>query len=275
MKPESIMHSDLLDILFEDRNKSYGAYALRKEYPRRLIKSLSVIVALMLALLSLQFVKKEPKKKGPGDIPDTHVTIVKFEPPTKPQTSAPAIRKPSHVLPPSPAIKNVVPRIVSDTLVKDPIPTDKDLDAHAIADSATAGAAGSIGTASEASTGGDGSGKGDQKSDVEVEPKIVAAPDVAPEFPGGVDGWIKFLRKNLRPKQSDEAYNVRVVVNFLVNEDGTISEFQILQSGGADFDNEVLRVMKKSPKWNAGICHGHKVKVYHAQPVIFVNQSDE
>jgi protein TonB len=229
----------------------------------------------MLALVCLQFVKKDSIKHHSFIIPEPKVAIIDLKPAPKPPVSEPAMKKPVTPKPATATIKNFMPRIVADTFKIDPTPTLKDLETHVTADSTTDGPPGSGATVSAPASGSIAAGNGEGKDNSEAEPKIVAAPDVAPEFPGGVDGWVRFLKKNLRPKESDETYNVRVVVNFLVNEEGTISELRIIQSGGTDFDNEVLRVMRKSPKWNAGIYQGHKVKVYHSQPVIFMNQSDE
>jgi protein TonB len=275
MKPESIMHSDLLDILFEGRNKSYGAYALRKEYPKQLMKSLLVIVLFIVALLFIQYFAGDATNKNSGVIlPNPDVPVIKFVDLPIQHTPPPPKKLPA-LRPPTATVPNAPPIIVDDP-PKLKMPTIDQLDKSNIGDSTVEGPPAPFNSSpTPVATGDNGNGKGDEKNNTNVQPEIVSAPDVAPAFPGGTDGWVRFLKKNLRPKESDEAYKVKVIVNFIVNEDGTLSELRIIQSGGAEFDNEVLRVMRKSPKWNPGIYHGHQVKVYHSQPVIFMNQADE
>ena len=76
------------------------------------------------------------------------------------------------------------------------------------------------------------------------------APDRQPQFPGGNQAWLAFLNTHLRPPQDLESGEKRVVnIRFFVDVDGTIANFQVARSGGNVFDNEVIRVLKKMPKW--------------------------
>jgi protein TonB len=273
MKPELIMRSDLLDILFEGRNKSYGAYALRKEYPKELMKALSVVGLILISLLLYSFIDKGDKKSKHVNLPPETETVVKFLNNSKPME--PLVKKTPAVKPPVATVANPVPHIVPDELAKPKTKTTKELEQAIISDSTVDGQPVTFSSSPSPASNGDGNGVKETIDSNSFQPEIFSAPDVAAEFPGGTDGWVRFLKKNLRPKESDDAYKVTVIVSFVVNEDGTISDLHITQSGGEEFDNEVMRVMKKSPKWNAGIYHGKNVKVYHSQPVIFVNQSDE
>jgi protein TonB len=202
---------------------------------------------------------------------DRDVTPIKFVEPNR-QAPPPVMKKPALPKPPVATIVNPPPVIVPNDNFISKSPTVEEL--TVISDSAVQGTgteASPVTTPSKT----EGNGKDEQKGNSDAQPEIIRAPDVAPEFPGGPEGWTRFLKRNLRPKESDEAYNVTVIINFVVNEDGTLSDLKIIRSGGTEFDNEVLRVMRKSPTWNAGIYHGNKVKVYHAQPVIFINRPDE
>jgi len=57
MQPEIILQSDVLDIIFENRNKAYGAYALRKQYDRRLLGSVSLVITCILIWFLFSFFK--------------------------------------------------------------------------------------------------------------------------------------------------------------------------------------------------------------------------
>jgi len=274
MQPEMILKSDLLDILFESRNKSYGAYPLRKEYPRRLWKSMGIVLLLITVSLSIPFFNRNNlNEKGSIILVNDSVVIHQYELP-KEKPPQPLAKLSSPKLPAA-TIVNPPPVIVPDDMQNNKTPTVAELESSIIGDSIKAGPPVDF-NSNPAPAGGSNKGTEQEKeNNIDVQPEIVFSPEVRPEFPGGVEGWRRFLQKNLKSRESDEAYKITVIVKFVVNEDGSISNLEIAQSGGQEFDNEVLRVMKKSPKWIAGSNGGRKVKVYHAQPVVFINQVDE
>jgi len=274
MKPEMILQSDLLDILFESRNKSYGAYPLRKEYPRRLWKSVGIVLLLITFSLCIPFFNKNNiKERGTVILLNDSVVIHQYELP-KEKPPQPMVKL-SALKPPAATIVNPPPVIVSDDMQNNKTPTVDELQNSIISDSAKEGPPVDFNSNSAPIGGNDKGNEQAKENNNNVQPEIVWSPEVRPEFPGGVEGWRRFLQKNLKSRESDETYKITVIVKFVVNEDGSISNIEIAQSGGQEFDNEVLRVMKKSPKWIAGSNGGRKVKVYHAQPVVFINQVDE
>lgn len=103
---------------------------------------------------------------------------------------------------------------------------------------------------------------------VETEAGPIDNPDVQPTYPGGPEALRRFLEKNLQaPEELSEAVQVRI--KFVVGNDGNLESFDIVQSGGDEFNNEVIRVLKKMPQWNAGKKGGRSVKVYCYLPVTF------
>jgi periplasmic protein TonB len=110
--------------------------------------------------------------------------------------------------------------------------------------------------------------------DTTIYDQIFSKVEIAPEFPGGVKAWQRFLEKNLDPKI---AYNsgapsgsYRVVVQFIVESDGNLHSLKPLTTHGYGMEEEIIRVMKKSPKWVPGIQNGRQVKCYHAIPVTLI-----
>jgi TonB family protein len=95
--------------------------------------------------------------------------------------------------------------------------------------------------------------------------------DVMPEFPGGKAQMNQWLSRRLRyPKAAkDEMIEGRVVVQFVVNLDGSISEPNILKGIGGGCDEEAIRVIKQMPNWVPGELNGHAVPVYKAIPIVF------
>lgn len=92
-----------------------------------------------------------------------------------------------------------------------------------------------------------------------------------PEFPGGIDKLMSFLNSNIRyPKTAyDKNIQGRVVVQFVVEKDGTPTEFKVMRSVDPDLDNEALRVLSEMPKWKPGMQKGQAVRVKYTVPVSF------
>lgn len=93
------------------------------------------------------------------------------------------------------------------------------------------------------------------------------------DFRGGEQGWIQFLQRNLKasvPVKNDAPFGIyQVVVQFVVAEDGTISDIKPLTRFGYGMEEEVVRMLNKSPKWIPAHQFGKKVKAYRRQPVSF------
>jgi TonB family protein len=91
------------------------------------------------------------------------------------------------------------------------------------------------------------------------------------QFPGGIESFRKFLTKNLvTPDDLQTDEKKTVLVRFKVDVDGSISNAQILKSGGEKYDTEVLRVLNKMPKWVPATQNGVKVATWFTQPVSFI-----
>ncbi len=100
-------------------------------------------------------------------------------------------------------------------------------------------------------------------------------PARAPGFPGGDSIWIKFLYRNLkRPPGLEAGETKTVVVQFLVNADGDVNDIQIRQSAGSSFDSEVLRVLKRMPKWKPAITNGRPADAVVTQSVTFFRANE-
>lgn len=92
-----------------------------------------------------------------------------------------------------------------------------------------------------------------------------------PEFPGGMKELLKFLQDNVKYPESAMKKNVqgRVIVQFVVEKDGTPTEFNVVRSVDPDLDAEALRVLKTMPKWKPGMQRGEVVRVKFTVPVAF------
>lgn len=126
--------------------------------------------------------------------------------------------------------------------------------------------------------------KQDAKEETVAPDSVVAAPidsvakekayDVVeqmPEFPGGMKEMLKFFQDNVKYPESAMKNNVqgRVIVQFVVEKDGTPTEFNVVRSVDPDLDAEALRVLKTMPKWKPGMQKGEVVRVKFTVPVTF------
>ena len=265
MNAETILQSDILDILFENRNKQYGAYQLRKEYDKRLLKAILAILSIVLLFFVWNFLNSKRNAEANGLTPITsdtavHLTkvVIPKEPPPPPKPKQPVA-----------SIINPVPVIVPDQDVKDTLHAIDDLTDKVISDKNVQGPA-SISDNETATSQLPVSGKAIE-STTEAELKIIEAPEMMPEFPGGTAALLRFLSKNLQvPEDAPEpGQRVKVPVKFVVNKDGNLSDVEFLTRTDNVFRKEILRVVAKMPRWKPGWQHGKTVAVYYTIPIIF------
>ena len=103
------------------------------------------------------------------------------------------------------------------------------------------------------------------------EEEIFVAVEQQAEFPGGMPALMKWLSNNIRYPEAAQQNDVqgRVVVKFIVEKDGSVSQAQIVKGVDKDLDKEALRVVNKMPKWQAGKNNGVAVRSYFTLPVQF------
>lgn len=268
MKADAILKADILDIIFDNRNKNYSAYSLRKFYNNRLYKALGLTLALATVFVVFSFFNKE-NALPISIISDPFVMSpppVKADPvPKKPKEKASPQKSASpYIKPPTQIFTNniQVKKIDNASKIEDlndniqigsehleGKPADKLVvpaklpDAHGNADAF--------------------------KLDVDkITPSIFA--EVMPIYPGGMQALKNFLEKNLKnPQDIDEGQNIKVKIRFIVGYDGNLKGFETIQDGGSAFNNEVIRVLKKMPQWIPGKTKGENVSVYCTIPVNF------
>ena len=264
MTSQQILQSDFLDILFENRNKLYGAYHLRRVYNSHLLKAIGGTALLVGALLFVEG-SSTNEIRPPYNPDDFKITSVAL--PTEKKPEVPKQKKVE------PASQKQVKQEVLITRLKpvetllNPPATQKQLENSGIGSIKVDGAPSTgIPTAPQLPFN-NGGGDSDNASDKYEAP----LPSRQPQFPGGPEAWANFLNRHLRPPQDVDAGEKRMsMIRFSVDETGIITNFQIVQSGGSEFDNEVIRVLKKMPKWLPALQNGKPIAVSFTQPVTFV-----
>lgn len=264
MTSQQILSSDVIDILFEHRNKQYGAYRLRKDYPKELGKA--VVMAVSFAFLLLFFIRPSAAetfvKPEDGKIVIVQqVALPEEKKPEPPQQQKQMPKVPVRQVKAIDQFKFVKKDVV------DPVPTQDMMMKAAISDITTHGT--DVGTIQPTRiTETKGAGNAVEK---EPEPVKELIPDKQPQFPGGAQAWAAFLSRHLVAPETLETGEKRtVLIRFYVAEDGGITNFQVVQSAGHSFDNEVIRVLRKMPKWTPAIQGGRTIPVSFTQQVTFV-----
>ena len=108
-------------------------------------------------------------------------------------------------------------------------------------------------------------------ADSTAKEEVFMVAEQMPEFPGGMKELLKFLQNNLKYPENAMKNNVqgRVIVQFVVEKDGTLTEFKVARSVDPDLDAEALRVLQIMPKWKPGMQRGKIVRVKFTVPVSF------
>jgi protein TonB len=268
MEPNQIKDADILDILFDGRNKEYGAYELRKTYNRRMVKSMVVMGSVVILVLVGGVVSGLGKMKRGARIMIEDSVNLKEVADRKPVV--PLVPK----LPPPPVaqIRMVTVRIVPDAQAnKKEAPPE-----NAAANDVQIGKANIAGDASgdavgPPATGGAVSGVVAAPKKTDEETPFIPIEKEA-EFPGGVQAWARFLNKTLRYPDQAMSADIQgiVMVEFIVDADGSVSDVKAVsgpEEGG--LREEAIRVIKKSGKWVPALQNGRYVRAYRRQPVIF------
>lgn len=108
-------------------------------------------------------------------------------------------------------------------------------------------------------------------ADSTAKEEVFMVAEQMPEFPGGMKEMLKFLQENVKYPENAMKNNVqgRVIVQFVIEKDGTPTEFKVLRSVDPDLDAEALRVLQTMPKWKPGMQRGEVVRVKYTVPVSF------
>ena len=108
-------------------------------------------------------------------------------------------------------------------------------------------------------------------SSLDDEPLPVRVVEQLPEYPGGMGEFVRWLSKNLQYPASARQLKQqgRVVVSFIVNRDGTISDAKIARSASSLFDAEAMRVIRMMPRWKPGVQGGKPCRTMVAVPIVF------
>ena len=254
-----LLNNNWLEIVFEGRNKSYGAYDLRKSITKSTTRAFIIGTIVFAVLVSIPTIMRMIPDAQEETTLDQKITAVKM-PPKK--------EKPKENLPPPPPpppkvdqVKFVKPVVAKAEEVTEEPPKiteikDKKIGSETI--------------------------KGDPDAELTVEPvgtgtaAVVeevdntiyntAGIEVKPEFPGGMEKFYSYVGKNYQAPE-EEGLKGKVYVTFVVEKDGSLTDIKVLRDIGYGTGKEAIRVLNKCPRWNPGEQNGKKVRVLYSLPI--------
>lgn len=266
-----------LDLVFENRNQSYGAYVLRKESGKDL-RNAVIIAAFLFAggiVISSMVSKIGNKLRNVVvtiDKPDDLFRLSKVDVLKPPTVKVPKVNevvaKPIQTQKFN-QVNYKTPHVVADTKPTADLPDINTLKESLIGNETVNNGA----DAPSDANGTTATTSGNVSGDV-ADKEVFSTADFLekyPEFPGGMQAWQKFLSKNLRyPYLAQEnQISGRVFVSFVVERNGEITNLKIVRGIGGGCDEEALRVIKKSPFWSPGFQNGRAVRVAYTMPIYF------
>ncbi|MBL7840479.1 MAG: energy transducer TonB [Cyclobacteriaceae bacterium] len=248
------------DLIFENRNKSYGAYAMRQNYSNELIKGALTGIGILVSLLILAGVVNKKTSLLPTTTDDIDLTIYTLPPPTV----IPVTPPPAHPQPIRAAAANLIPIATTDPdpVEPDPQPTTTATGTEGTTDGVDAPDYGTTGTINTGTDLGTVAVKNN-------EPFISV--EVMPAYKGGMEGMIKTLKKNMRYPASARRMGKEgtVYVEFVVSDEGEIKDIKIIRGFDLDCDKEAVRIVEKLTEWSPGIQNKIAVNVKMVLPVKF------
>ncbi|MDP9230035.1 MAG: energy transducer TonB [Bacteroidota bacterium] len=270
MEANKILSADILDLVFEDRNKEYGAYDLRKTYNRRITTALIITASIALIALGGSFLAKAfSNSNSKLDVKDVVLENIKQEeekkaepPPPPPKPKPPEVEM----------TKFTPPKIVKDEEVKkEDIPPEVEKLEDTKIDVKSQEGVKDEGLATPAEI---DQGKQVIEEKKEDENQIFTKVEVEASFPGGEGAWRKYLERSLstfNPGENGAAEGTYTVhVKFIVDKLGNISDVTALTNHGFGMEDEAVKVIKKGPKWVPALQNGRHVNAYRTQPITFI-----
>lgn len=255
------------DLIFQGKNKAYGAYRMRADSPKRHTLAMIFVVVIALIGFSIPALIKlaTPAQK---EVMTEVTTLSQLD---EPEVKQDEMKKPEPLAPPPPALKSSIkftaPVIKKDEEVRDEdeMKSQKDLTETKV-------------TISIADVKGNDEANGKDIADLKQvvtqaveEDKVFEMVEQSPQFPGGQTELLKYIAEHMKyPTIAQEnGTQGRVICQFVVGKDGQVRDVTVVRSLDPYCDKEAIRVIKTMPRWIPGKQNGKAVSVKYTVPIVF------
>lgn len=260
----SIYEKNWINLVFENKNKAYGAYQLRLENEKTTLFALLGGVSLALAAIGIWMLLSSFVEKPLVEPFDDSIVIkvsdfnYPTEEPEKPKTASTQPHNPTDVIP---NLSNIIP--VATTLALDNVPKNIDLPTNNGLPTVTG-----TGTGTPSDVGGS-IGTAVIPAESDNNPKRITELDRLPEYPGGMKKFYEFVGNNFEKPDVDENFSsLNVIMTFVIEKDGSMTEIKALRSSDKYMEKEAIRVLKSlKVKWSPGYKDGEKMRTLYTLPI--------
>lgn len=279
MSKLSLYESNWINLVFENRNKEYGAFQLRQETTKTSFRALTYGILLCTALIVLpnflNLFKTSDISVPTTDWTDTVIQLDNIYSPDKtPEAAAPALpaaKAPVDVTdskqlnnPTVVAAQQATP--VDNYTLERTNPVENLTTGNAMSGSNTGSEIGIAGGTGN----GNGSALGTGNSDTngsEIVNNVML--DKKPEYPGGIEKFYRYVGNHFNSPVMDENKNVRIFVSFVVEKDGSMTDIKVLNKPGTALEKEAIRVLQSiKVKWSPGIYNSKPVRTAYNLPIV-------
>ncbi len=274
MEKNTILTANILDVIFDGRNKEYGAYQLRKNYNRRMSLALITTLGIGLLIFAGTAIAHNNDNTPASFINRVEMVMQEIQPedevviPEQPKLETPKIEMPQietekftkfnitdneKVLEP-PAEQSDLAEVLIDIKKAEGIKFDGMVQPPDVIDGST--------------------GIVEVKKKQDDEETIFTKVEIDASFPGGEAAWRKYLERKCNGQVASDhgapPGKYRVVVQFIVDKTGRISQVKALTNFGFGMEQEAVKVIANGPDWVPAQQNQNKVSAYRSQPITFV-----
>lgn len=280
MSNHSLYESKWINLVFENRNKEYGAFQLRQETTKTSFKALTLGILLCTALIvipNLLHVFNGKEISIPVDV-DWSKTVIQLDeiyqaekqakaaapapPPAQSQSTTDVIDTKQLINPTVVSATQATPATTYTLDRTNPVENPSN-------GMTTSGSEGGVIGGVEGGTingNGVGTGNGDTNGTEIVNSGVL---DRKPEFPGGIEKFYRYVGNHFVSPTMEESRNVRITVSFVVEKDGSMTDIKVLNHPGAALEREAVRVLKSiKAKWSPGIYNAKPVRTAYNLPIV-------
>lgn len=267
MSKVNLTSSEWCDLIFEDKNKTYGAYKLREQLPRRF----NISIALVIVIAMVGFGIPALVKMATLEEKIVMVEVTTLSQLEEPEVKQEEMKRIEPVAPPPPALKSSI-KFTAPVIKKDEEVADED-EIKSQEELTQTKVAISIADVK-------GNDEVNGKDIAELKQVIVQAPaeeqvfdmvEQMPQFPGGMAELMKFIGEHMKyPTVAQEnGVQGRVVCQFVVGKDGQVRDVKVMKTLDPYCDKEAMRVILAMPRWIPGKQNGQAVAVKYTVPITF------
>jgi periplasmic protein TonB len=254
MATEKIKAPAFDDIVFEQRNKEYGAYKLRKKYSRNLLIGMIIgIIILATAVIGPYINAKVQENRASKAERTVQIQMENLDQPTEVAPPPPPPPPPAETV----AVARYVPPVIVDSI------KPEEANKLMTADQAQVEVKNTEVQVQETVQ--------EEVKEEEAPTEVFVVVEEMPKFPGGETELLKYVYANIQYPEIAKENNLqgRVILRFCVTYKGGVDQVSVIKGVDPSLDNEAIRVVKTLPPWKPGKQGGKPVNVWYSLPIVF------